>query len=255
MMLGARTAAWVKSGGVPTSMDYTRGAVYHIDGIDNTDFLSGQSGKYGQINNATNVIWRNIGTDNSLWPYYKISDSETGRFGVFVGSWVRNGFCFNGGGYNLIGGVNWSNVKNIYNSRKYTVEFAYSDVTREPHLSYVLEIPLSGGGIHVYDGWFRYVNNLGQKKTKSISIDVSKRVRSCSVVMDGDTLRFYANGALQWEVDDANVNDESTGSRIIYGSRGGMLATFGRIMMYDYPLISSDVAANYVVDKARFGLT
>ena len=254
-MLGARMAAWAKSSGVvPTSRDYVQGAVFHQDGIDNTDYLSGQSGKYGNINNATNTIWRNIGTDNNLWPFYHIKSSGSGSFGIFVGSWVSNGFRFDGGGYHLLGGTKWENVTAIYNRRKYTVEFAYSDVTVEPVQKYVAQVPISGGYVTIYDGRFSYVNNLGQRTDRDFAVDTSKRVRSCSVAMDGDSLRFYSNGALMWEVTDANVNDESTGTRICYGERGGLRATFGRFMLYDTPLSSAEIAANYAVDKARFNL-
>ena len=253
-MLGARTACWMKhGGGMPTSRDYVQGAVFHQDGIDSTDYLSGQSGLFGIINNATNAIWRNIGTNKNLWPYYKV-DNATGSFGVFGGSWVSNGFKFDIGGYHLLGGTNWTNVIAIYNSRSYTVEFAYSDVTAEPNQKYVVQIPISGGSVNFYDGRFSYVNNLGQKTFRDFAVDTSKRVRSCSVVMDGDSLRFYSNGAVMWEVTDANVNDESTGSRIFYGGRGGLLATFGRFMMYDTPLTSAEIAANYAIDNARFNL-
>ena len=256
MNLASRTACWMKhGGGMPTSRDYVQGAVFHQDGIDSTDYLSGQSGLFGMINNATNAIWRNIGTNKTLWPYYKIDNNATGSFGVMCGSWVSNGFKFDRGGYHVLGGTNWTNVTAIYNSRSYTVEFAYSDVTLEPIQRYVAQIPISGGSVTIYDGRFSYVNNLGQKTIRDFSVDTSKSVRSCSVVMDGDSLRFYSNGALMWEVTDANVNDESTGSRIFYGERGGLVATFGRFMMYDTPLTSDEIAANYAIDKARFGLT
>lgn len=247
---GARRGA-VKLG--PTARDYVPGAVFFQDGIDSTDYLSGQSGLFGSINNATNAIWRNIGTNKTLWPYYQINNA-TGSFGVFGGSWVSNGFKFDGGGYHLLGGTNWTNVIAIYNSRRYTVEFAYSDVTVEPNNKYVAQIPISGGSVTIYDGRFSYVNNLGRTTTRDFTVDTTKRVRSCSVVMDGDSLRFYANGGLMWEVTDANVNDESTGGRVYYGGRGGLRATFGRFMMYDTPLSSAGIAANNAVDEARFNL-
>ena len=235
MMLGARTAAWSKSGGgVPTARDYVQdGLIAMWDGIENAGW---------GVHDPNATVWKDLVGDCDLpFTYYgEFTDkylhglsATRGRYSVsanivHIEAIIRSGVFTFGGVMRTssvcpnygsgIRFVNNTNLRGYSNVRNGTSPF--TEVRTR------FQVGINGNEINVFGSY--HTNTEHQ----------------VIVVANGTTSDVYVDG-----VKDVSsvISDEIINSLFLDGA-----LDYGKIVVYNRALTDDEIAANYEIDKARF---
>lgn len=235
MMLGARTAAWAKSGGgAPTARDYVQdGLVRMLDGLENDGY-----GKH----DANMSTWRELVTNTM------ISSSEM--------------YTMKNGGSNYYYG---GHVRSAESESKNGGYLAQLWATATFSMSITISMP---DGI-VTGGW----NHSGTTNPAATSCNPDNVALQCygqgwqkfyfsqgdlvnvCFSLDGVNGIIYANGVALPHVYTVPESHDVTFS-YPYGweNRNSTYRHYHNFRIYNRPLSAAEVAANYAIDKARFNL-
>ena len=234
MMVGARTSAWARAGGVvPTARDYVQdGLVAMWDGIENSGF-----GVHDQ--NAT--VWKDlIGSDDLIMRNCKfeqdsiVSDSQ----------------------------INVSAYSSITrNFGDMSLEVAFRDnIKRVNHDLLSLDVK-PGTGIVVFGGqdenstldWWV----LGNDTYVAANTLGNTNPTSSSITLSSGLFRFYRIG-LEISSLKTSYND-ITGFLSLFSLRNSegrhnLIGAIYCVRLYSRALTAEEIAHNYAIDKARFNL-
>ena len=225
MMLGARTAAWAKSGGVPTAKDYVQdGLVAMWDGIENAGW-----GVHDQ--NAT--VWKDLVGDFD----FDLSSASPAI--------LSNGITLTEESIH-------TNLPQV-NRPKMTVEVVANPSSIGVGALVWMRNPSWIGGALVYwiTGTTYYPWNIlriGELSNTVHSIQMFWEAGNQGVNIDG-----ISDARTSGTIDSRNIL-----SQIYLGEYNGSKitnSTFYSVRLYDRVLTDSELAANYAIDKARFSLT
>lgn len=227
MMLGARTAAWAKSGGgMPTARDYVQDGLFmHLDAIENT--------RNGHVESSTS--WNDLKGD------FVISD--------LVGYTFEDNY--------LLCNPSSSEIPMLYPngapSNPVSAEFVFSTTVNA--IVWQQEMAPTKKFLAVYNGYLE----LGSNSTKAVPITYGKTY-SVSVVYEGNTsssdiVRCLLNG----EDKTVSRSDSWSGGYFSIGWRYGtgtyrLIGKLCGIRFYNRQLSKSEQMKNYAIDQARFGI-
>lgn len=227
MMIGARTAAWAKSG--YTAKDYVQdGLIAMWDGIENAGW---------GVHNPTATVWKDLVGDNDLT--------------VQNGTWGSDGLITPNSNYTVNPAIGSKaaiplsadilldiNMVFNYSRNTYVLEFGDNQ--------HILTLERNSGFIKNHTG-------------RAFSYDWG--MKRIAVHVDYINDRLFVNGA---EVVDRGSGNSWTNSAnvVLFGYSGNNVpgasrCYFGKYLAvrpYEKVLFPAEIAANYAVDKARFGL-
>ena len=243
MMLGARTGSWAKSGSVvPTARDYVQdGLIAMWDGIENAGW---------GVHDGVSTEWVDLvgGADFTL--------TENGSFDE--SSFVCNGLSAKGDGISLGLGYTIECVTYNYNRKGYFCAFNLDRIRlRKSFVFYRNYCHLTGGGSQfgtppVSIGMHSWSAVVGEPLLPS---SYFQRMFT-SYFIDGQMSDEYETGnwAGTWHSTDysdfASIGCLNLNGSDVYPFTGRIHS----IRVYNRSLTSSEVAANYAIDKARFNL-
>lgn len=237
MMLSARTAAWAKSGGVPTAKDYVHDGLIHLyDGIENAGYglhisFGGQiADLVGQ--NPLNFSGKEFGDDFACIDRQK--------------SWLAR-----------------SSADLVF-PEVCTLELCFTDLLLPEPYTGSGNSPLIGCGVGDTE---EYHTKIGVYSRTSLNVCAYKSTNNpiiemplsgtVSITAESRTLKTFVNGG--------HIADKTCGAGVQFT---GILQTclpnwhnfsgtykMHRIAVYSRALSADEIAANYAIDKARFGLT
>lgn len=243
MMLGARTAAWAKSGGgVPTARDYVQdGLIAMWDGIENAGW---------GVHDGASTEWVDLvgGADFTL--------TENGSFDE--SSFVCNGLSAKGDGISLGLGYTIECVTYAYSVAGYRCVFNLDRIRmRKSFVFYREYCHITGGGSQ----FGTPPVSVGAHSWSAVVVEPllpsSYHLRMfTSYFIDGQMSDEYETGnwAGTWKSTDysdfASIGCLNLNGSDVYPFTGRIHS----IRAYNRSLTLSEVAANYAIDKARFNL-
>ena len=237
MMLGARTGAWAKSGGVPTARDYVQdGLIAMWDGIENAGW---------GVHDPNATVWKDL-------------------FGGFDLTVNRNAFFSQ---YGLCSYDNSSVTKGIAyrdetipQDKVKTIEIcARVDASNkyQPYYAWVLvlndELPLYSTNLCVI---LRNSPSEGMMRTAISSSPVSRDYLPHHYVVTKDIGFLDGKELSSIEYNNTFINQQCF---CLFGRNGSTYYQPGAGMIYrcaihSRALTADEIAANYAIDKARFNL-
>ena len=234
MMMGARTAAWANAGGgVPTARDYVQdGLVRMFDGIENDGY-----GKH----DANMSTWRELVTNTML------SSSEMHT--------MKNG----GSNYYYGGNMNQADSKEIgYLAQIWSTAMFSMSITisfpdgikkggwnySSPIASVATSCNADNVALQCYgQGWQWFYFSPGDLVNVCFSLDGKEGI-------------IYANGvALPRVYTVPEIHDVTFSRPYGWENSNPTYRHYHNFRIYNRPLSAAEIAANYAIDKARFGLT
>ena len=233
MMLGARTGAWAKSGGVPTARDYVQdGLLAMWDGIENAGFGVHDSGAR---------TWKDlIGVHDFVLPAGISFGEDCAMFTKSAGKEQSWGF---------------------YQNEILTIEVCGKHTSTAVGFAFQFTNGNAGKRIFAYlstnNRGFQFMSygNTMNRPAFGIRWSVAATFIATSTVNSEQTRTFY-NG----QSSPMNTGTTGWGAKsacIGYYSNKDTYAFVGEICsvrLYSRAITSAEVAANYAIDKARFNL-
>lgn len=243
MLVAARTGAWAKSGGrFPSARDYVQdGLIAMWDGIDNAGW---------GVHDPNATEWADLvgGADFTL--------TENGSFDE--SSFVCNGLSAKGDGISLGLGYTIECVTYNYNRSGYFCAFNLDRIRlRKSFVFYSMYCYLTGGGSFYGSPPVSVGAHSWSAVVCEPLLPSSDHLRMLtSYFIDGQMSDEYRTGnwAGTWKSTDYS-NFASVGCINLNGS--DLWPFTGRIhsiRLYNRALTPSEVAANYAIDAARFGI-
>ena len=225
MMLGARTAAWAKSGGgVPTARDYVQdGLIAMLDGIENSGFGT---------NDANTTVWVDLsGNGNDV------------NVDLTQASW-EDGFL-------KVTGTTCTRDEEITNIA--TLEVLFRDTYTSSH-------PDNKGSFFVLGErkgpcclWYQHV--AGGAISRDTSISSNNAVRKDILASRSYTYNpksYYVNGEPKPLYFPPSTLADAVGCKAT--AVGGKPIEIYHVRAYSRALTADEIAHNYAIDKARFNL-
>ena len=237
MIIGARTVAWEKAGGVvPTARDYVQdGLIAMWDGIENAGW---------GVNDPSATVWKDLsGNGNYL--------TQTGTVNT---TWENDACVFdkNRG----MGMTSFPAAKDAVLSKNWTLEVVFSITsTNNTNGS------LFGLGSSRHRTLFVYVNAGVEipsalfKNTQVMPIGENSLNQVNHLAITGDG-RVYVNGEFYTQRISSTNEPRDTSFNIGYlpQFRDYMIGKINAIRFGGENLTAEKIAANYAIDKARFNL-
>lgn len=227
MNIGMRIGAW-SCGSTPTARDYVQdGLIAMWDGIENSGW-----GKHDAMPRCIDLMGRAVDID-----------------GVSIG----DGF------------ITYSNPSlKEYNLRVSTSDWTVEFMTRQDINSITSDGPvitLNGTDVEVFGTWTR----VGRYNTRNLATESVLSTSASDIVAvsirlsnDGENIQFYKNGVLLYEQKTFFTSYENYVMRSISlcdNIRSLKELDIFYIRVYVRKMSAQEIAANYAIDKARFGLT
>ena len=256
MMLGARTAAWAKSGGgLPTARDYVQdGLLFHWDAIENCGYGLHEEKPSAWVDLAGSGLDIPLSSRTDTW---KFTDQ-------FISEKRENGLLRQHPQTDVLDGtvsttVEWvERIEPGYTGSRMMAPFGFGD-NGSGRNNFVGGYSnwVSGGSIYMWkigvdsrwSGkiWVKIGDNFndGARFHYACTIDIGDDGETCTCIQ-------YVNGVeMKREI--------HTGMSIIdkndwYVSLGDTYARLSAARYYTRVLTPSEISANYAVDKARFNL-
>ena len=234
MMVGARVGAWANiGGGVPTARDYVQdGLVRMFDGIENDGY-----GKH----DANMSTWRELVTDTMLSSH----DMYT----------MKNGGSnyYYGGGLSTEDTVNGGYLAQIWSTAMFSmsITISFPDGIKlggwnrsEPINPAATSCNADNVALQCYgQGWQKFYFSPGDLVNVCFSLDGKEGI-------------IYANGvALPRVYTVPEIHDVTFSRPYGWEPSNPTYRHYHNFRIYNRPLSAAEIAANYAIDKARFGLT
>ena len=235
MMIGARTGAWAKSGGVPTAKDYIQdGLIAMWDGIENAGW---------GVNDPSATVWKDLsGNGNDL--------TQTGTVNT---TWEDNACVFDEN--RCMGMGSFPEAKDAVLSKNFTLEVVFS-ITSEDNING----SLFGLGAHPYRTLWVFANTkttIASALYENTSIPIGEVTlnQTNHIAITGDG-RVYLNGEFYTQ----RISSTNKPNNDVFNI--GRLPWFGdylvgkinAIRFRGKNLTAEKIASNYAIDKARFNL-
>ena len=232
MMLGARTGAWAKSGGVPTARDYVQdGLVALVDGIDNAGWGK-HTDELKYVNLVTGGQFTLPNNGNAVWGENCLKILESGN----RASGLQTGFSFSAKTLGITS-----------EAQENTIECALRAYDTNFHLV-------------SFDGAFG--RHLGTPSSGAFQGSVSS-----AYLPDSNYFQWSVNGDIREKYNSAVAQENFEGffwnNREVYGGNSFRFGyTYNTVCksdihcarIYNRALTAEEIAQNYEIDKARFGL-
>ena len=235
MNIGARTGCWAKSG--YTARDYVQTNLTNIlDGIENRG--------YGVAHDSESTAWIDCitGVSNAF------SKGENAYFGT--DHWHRNSAL----------GQFACRFPSPFEESTYEVVVRLSFTTTQRILgngsAARFELDCGNGVMRLY-----LMRKSGSPYTYSTGVNVqSDELFTTSLTIDSDgVVSIYKNGKFRNVVSTVHQLGYYSGNNLQLGSWSGtssaIIADYFCVRRYKGVLTAAEIAANYAIDKARFGLT
>lgn len=243
MRMAQHVAAWAKSGGAePTARDYVQRGLYHrYDAIEN--------GGYDIHDTSLNYAVDLAGNNNATYNQSPVLNDKWWRFENTSNS-VRNA---------LIVPMDWSRI-----DAAFTIGCVFAW-----HEPFVKENVISGteGGISLFapckvfsNGEIQsWANVKGSKVVVGGNIPKDTFCSYCCT-SDGTTMKTYLNGRLTNSLIYTGDHVYYRNYLVVSGDPYAPVeypcnSSVSNMFVYDVELSQSEIAANYAIDKVRFGLT
>ena len=240
MMLGARTAAWAKSGGWINPY-VTDGLASMFDSVWNVG---------GGLSDRTSDRWFDV-----VSPAYIEFENFKNHDDAKI-EWTDNAVeitYMNGVGHGMT-----PVLGAFYNIGSATIEFVARNNGNNNNRNYIFDIWSNGtyAMYAIYVGSAKVASNESASEPRCLTNELA----SFSFVCDGSNILFYRNGEYKGvksnnTFTERDILDEyvAIGNRYAF-SDFTFLGAISSIRIYSKPLSAEQIAANYAVDKARFGL-
>lgn len=258
MNLGARTAMWAGGAKMPTARDYVQdGLIIAFDGIENVD--------YG-VSNIDSTTWTNLASGERI---VNLASGYSFNGNALVCAASQAGIVFGGRGMtqssdigHYLEGKFANGVENFTLDIVIHIDEIPSGSQAFGSYGYVFSLASQTYWVHFTSPWgfLRIIRELktgqyGANPTDAIGIveDIGKPKTYClsSVGGSGDSYGLWLDG--EKRLVDTYV---PTIDWRYHCSIGGLNTPhkIHAIRLYNRPLTSGEIAANYAIDKARFGL-
>ena len=229
MMLGARTAAWAKSG--YTAKDYVQdGLVAMWDGIENAGWGTHDDTLSFPLELINETDMTVVGSAENGKDYFRM---KTGKYAYgTIDSLGRN-----------------VTVETVLKLNSYVLDMAFIDWRESSSSAYSFLHGYSWQG--VID--LRLIRN-GKVYSNAGAYGDMTDFCSFAAIASSDSTKLYRNGSVSSDRPGDFVNDNLSFFRINFYRTSQPDVTYNSIRVYNRELTAAEIAANYAIDKARFNL-
>ena len=223
MMLGARTAAWAKSGGVPTARDYVQdGLIAMLDGIENAGW---------ETHDATATVWKDLS-----------GNGHDVDVDLTQASW-EDGFL-------KVTGTTCTRDEEITNIATLEVLFRESSGFSYPNNKGPFFVLGESKGPCCL--WYGHVAGGASINTRISSNNAVSKSILASRSYTYSPWSYYVNGEKMPLYNPPSTLADAVGCKAT--AVGGKPIEIYHVRAYSRALTAEQIAVNYAIDKARFGL-
>ena len=241
MMLGARTAAWAKSGGgTPSAKSYVQdGLIAMWDGIENAAWGA---------HDPSATVWKD------LVGGYDVSNSYSDM------TWTDDGYSFGSKNGNFFYRSSATEILNTVKSKLFTMEVVRSSYSPISNTGFISLGANSNRNIMIFDS-YKVIDNicifLGNiNRTAGITVPNLSFARTFVGNLSSILIYTDSTGGISVSFGEISNNDsELYIGRISYPIGNTVCnGIVNAVRFYSRALTEDEIAHNYAIDKARFGL-